>query len=163
MTSRLATLAEKPLAGKRLNTLTGMSELMRLFTRAAKLLRAASDDAMAPHGVRVGQNLVLEVLWETDGLTPGELAERLGVAVPTVVKSATRMEAAGLVTRRRDDADRRLVRIYLTEHARSVRGAVQDARADLAEYATATLTDAERRHLTSALKKIIAQMTEADG
>ena len=136
-----------------------MTDLMRLFTRASKLLRGAADEAMAQHGVRVGQNLVLEVLWEVDGLTPGELASRLGVAVPTMVKSAARMEAAGLVTRRRDETDRRLVRIYLTEHARSVRDAIQDARADLAARATATLTDAELRHLASALEKIIAQLS----
>jgi DNA-binding MarR family transcriptional regulator len=48
---------------------------------------------------------LLEVLWETDGLTPGELAERLHVATPTIVKSETRMEASGLLTRRRDETD----------------------------------------------------------
>jgi DNA-binding MarR family transcriptional regulator len=78
-----------------------MSELLRLFTRAGKLMRAAADEAMSEHGVRVGQNLLLEVLWEDDGLTPGELAARLRVTTPTVVNAATRMEAAGLVTRRR--------------------------------------------------------------
>jgi MarR family transcriptional regulator for hemolysin len=134
--------------------------LLRLFTRAHKLLRGAVDEAMSPHGVRVGQNLVLEVLWETDGLTPGELADRLHVATPTVVKSATRMEAAGLLTRRRDATDARLVRLHLTEHARSVRGAIEHERRALALRATATLTDEERRHLHSALTKIIQQLTQ---
>ena len=35
---------------------------------------------MSRHGVRVGQHIVLSVLWEQDGLTPGEVARRLGVA-----------------------------------------------------------------------------------
>jgi MarR family transcriptional regulator for hemolysin len=135
--------------------------LLRLFTRAHKLLRGAVDEAMAQHGVRVGQNLVLEVLWDTDGLTPGDLANRLGVTVPTMVKSATRMEAAGLLTRRRDDKDGRLVRLYLTDHARSVRGAIEDARSQLEQHVTATLTSAERRHVQSALTKIIKQLTDA--
>jgi DNA-binding MarR family transcriptional regulator len=136
----------------------GPAPLLRLFTRAHKLLRGAADEAMARHGVRVGQNLVLEVLWDTDGLTPGELATRLGVTVPTMVKSATRMEAAGLLTRRRDDRDGRLVRLYLTEHARSVRAAIEDARSQLEQHVTATLTNAERRHVQSALTKIIKQL-----
>ena len=63
-------------------------------------MRIAADEAMSRHGVRVGQNLVLEVLWQQDGLTPGELAARLQVATPTVVKSANRMTAAGLISRR---------------------------------------------------------------
>ncbi|TDP89936.1 MarR family winged helix-turn-helix transcriptional regulator [Labedaea rhizosphaerae] len=140
-----------------------MTDLMRLFTRAHKLLRAATDEAMSRYGVRVGQNLVLEVLWEQDGLTPGELAERLGVATPTIVKSASRMATAGLVERRRDPTDGRLVRIHLTEHARSVQQDIARARADLAAHAFATLTAAERKHLESALVKIIDRMQSPAG
>ena len=138
-----------------------MNEFLTLFTRASKLMRGAADEAMSRHGVRVGQNLVLEVLWGTDGLTPGELAERLHVSTPTVVKSATRMEATGLVARRRDEADRRLVRIYLTDRGRSVQTEIEAARDELDRRATAGLTDADRRHLISALRKIIAAMADS--
>jgi MarR family transcriptional regulator, organic hydroperoxide resistance regulator len=137
-----------------------MNEFLGLFTRASKLMRGAADKAMSQHGVRVGQNLVLEVLWGTDGLTPGELAERLHVSTPTIVKSATRMEATGLVARRHDDADRRLVRLYLTERGRSVQTDIEAARDELERRATAALTDAERRHLISALRKIIVAMAD---
>lgn len=136
-----------------------MSELLALFTRASKLLRAASDEAMSRHGVRVGQNIVLAVLWETDGLTPGELAGRLGLTTPTIVNTATRMEEAGLVTRVRDPDDGRLVRLYLTERARAARKPVEEARRRLEERALATLTDDERRHLRSALTKIVEEMS----
>lgn len=135
-----------------------VNELLSLFTRASKMMRVAVDEAMAQHGVRVGQNMLLEVLWEHDGIAPGELAERLGVAAPTVVKSTTRMEAAGLLVRRRDPSDGRLVRLYLTPRARDAREAVERTRDDLEQFATATLTDEERRHLTSALRKIIDQL-----
>lgn len=135
-----------------------MDDFLALFTRASKLVRGAADEAMSRHGVRIGQNLVLAVLWETDGLTPGELAERLGVATPTVVRSAARMTAAGLLTKRRDPDDARLVRLYLTDHARAVRTPVEEARRQLAEHATATLTGEERRHLHSALTKIVGQL-----
>lgn len=140
-----------------------MNEFLSLFTRASKLMRSAADEAMSRHGVRVGQNLVLEVLWEHDGLTPGELAERLHVSTPTVVKSASRMAVAGLLTRRRDTADARLVRLYLTPHAREIRTAVETARNHLAARATAALTEAEREHVVSALKKIIAEFEPAAG
>ena len=128
---------------------------MALFTRASKLLRGAADEAMSRHGVRIGQNIVLEVLWESDGLTPGEIASRLHLTTPTIVNTATRMEAAGLLTRRRDETDARLVRLYLTDRARDAREAVQQERQDLERRATAELTPDERRHLHSALTKII--------
>jgi MarR family transcriptional regulator for hemolysin len=140
-----------------------MNEFLSLFTRASKLLRSAADEAMSRHGVRVGQNLVLEVLWEKDGLTPGELAERLHVSTPTVVKSASRMSAAGLLTRRRDASDARLVRLYLTPQALQIRSAVETARNQLAERVTGALTEEEEQHMISALKKIIAEFAGGGG
>jgi MarR family transcriptional regulator, organic hydroperoxide resistance regulator len=135
-----------------------MADLLALFTQAAKLLREAADEGMSRHGVRVGQHIVLSVLWEQDGLTPGEIARRLGTATPTIVNTATRMEEAGLIVRRPDPADARLVRLYLTPRARAARESVRAARAALEQRATATLTHAERDQLRSALTKIIAQL-----
>lgn len=135
-----------------------MPDLLGLFTQAAKLLREATDEAMSRHGVRVGQHIVLSVLWDEDGLTPGEIARRLGTATPTIVNTATRMEEAGLVVRKPDPADARLVRLHLTPHGRSVRVPVREARAAIERRATTTLTPAERNHLEAALTKIIAQL-----
>jgi MarR family transcriptional regulator for hemolysin len=135
-----------------------MDDLLALFTQAAKLLREAADQAMSGHGVRVGQHIVLNALWDQDGLTPGEIARRLGTTTPTIVNTATRMEEAGLVARRPDPADARLVRLLLTPHGMSVREPVREARTALEEQATATLTAQERDHLRSALVKIIAQL-----
>ncbi|MFD0577816.1 MarR family winged helix-turn-helix transcriptional regulator [Dactylosporangium darangshiense] len=132
--------------------------MIRLLTRAQKLLRAAADEAMSAHGVRIGQNLVLEVLWERDGLSPGELAARLQVATPTVVNTATRMVKDGLIDRRPDPGDRRLVRLYLTEKGRSAQAPIEEARARLAAHALATLTAEERETLATALQKIVDQM-----
>jgi len=137
-----------------------MSELLTLFTRASKLLREAADEAMSRHGVRVGQNIILEVLWREDGLTPGEIARRLDLATPTVVNAATRMEDAGLVLRERDSADGRLVRLYLTPQARSVRGAIERERSALERRATSKLTSQELRHLHTALAKIIDTLSQ---
>jgi len=132
---------------------------MRLLTRAQKLVRSAVDEAMAQHGVRIGQNLLLEALWQEDGLAPGELAARVGATTPTIVNTATRMERAGLLERRPDPDDRRLVRLYLTETGRAAEGPIQAARRRIAEHATATLTEPERRHLESALLKIVDRMS----
>jgi DNA-binding MarR family transcriptional regulator len=139
-----------------------VGELLTLFTHASKLLRAAADEAMSPHGVRVGQNIILEALWQDDGLTPGEIARRLNLATPTVVNAATRMETAGLLMRRRDSADARLVRLHLTDRARAVEGAVKRERDALERRATATLTQQERRHLQSALAKVIEALSHDD-
>jgi MarR family transcriptional regulator, organic hydroperoxide resistance regulator len=137
-----------------------VTDLLTLFTHAAKLMREAADDAMSPHGVRVGQHIVLRELWEEDGLTPGEVARRIGVATPTVVNTATRMEEAGLITRKPDAADARLVRLHLAPGGRAARQPVREARAALERDVTSALTAAELDTLRAALATIITRLGE---
>jgi MarR family transcriptional regulator, organic hydroperoxide resistance regulator len=125
-------------------------------------MRGAADAAFGRHGVRVGQNLVLEQLWNEDGLTPGDIAQRLGVSTPTVVKMATRMEAAGFLERRRDERDARLVRLYLTDRGRSVRKPLERELERLRKQATTSLTAAERRDLEAALATIVGNLESVE-
>lgn len=141
-----------------MNRTDEVDDLLALFTRAAKLLREQVDSAMAAHGVRVGQHIVLAQLWDEDGLTPGQIARRIGIAVPTVVNTATRMQESGLVVRRSDPSDARLVRLHLTPAGRAAQAPVQAARRNLERRATATLTGDERSSLRSALEKIVSEL-----
>ena len=83
---------------------------------------------------------------------------RVHESTPTVVESATRMEATGLLTKQRDQAVARSVRLFLTDRTRSVRGAIEVERKRLEQRATPTLTDEERRHLLHALSKIVTEL-----
>lgn len=51
----------------------------------------------------------------------GELAEYLGVTASTMSLNLKRLEAAGLITRTRDPADRRVMNVLLTVEGRSIR------------------------------------------
>ncbi|TQL97578.1 DNA-binding MarR family transcriptional regulator [Actinoallomurus bryophytorum] len=131
-----------------------MPEFLDLHSRTSKVLRAVAEGAMQRHGLHLGQNHLLAALWEQDGRTPGEVAATLNVTTPTVVKMATRMTTAGLLTRRRDDKDNRLVRLWLTDAGRALQEPIEAERHLMEEQITAGLTDAEREHLLSALAKI---------
>ena len=131
-----------------------MAEFLDLHGRTSKALRALAEAGMRRHGLHLGQNLLLAALWERDGATPGEIAASVGVTTPTVVKMATRMSAAGLLTRRRDEHDNRLVRLWLTDAGRALREPVETERQRLEEQVTAGLTETERRQLMAALAKV---------
>jgi MarR family transcriptional regulator, organic hydroperoxide resistance regulator len=66
------------------------------FWSAKHALSVATSVAFSRHGVHEGQQFILRRLWAQDGLTPGDIARRLGLATPTVTRAATRMEAACL-------------------------------------------------------------------
>lgn len=131
-----------------------MPEFLDLHGSTNKAVRAVADSGMRRLGLHLGQNHVLALLWEQDGRTPGEIAAALHVTTPTVVKMATRMTTAGLLTRSRDERDNRLVRLWLTDAGRALREPVERERASLEEQLTADLTESERKHLISALTKI---------
>jgi MarR family transcriptional regulator, organic hydroperoxide resistance regulator len=131
-----------------------MPEFLDLHGKTSKALRGAVETAMRRHGLHAGQDLVLALLWERDGRTPGELADALHVTTPTVVKAANRMTAAGLLTRRRDDRDNRLVGLWLTDAGRALQGPIEAERRLIEETVTADLTEAEREQLMSALIKV---------
>ncbi|MET9892281.1 MarR family winged helix-turn-helix transcriptional regulator [Streptomyces sp. NPDC006465] len=131
-----------------------MSEFLDLHGRTSKVLRALADAAMRRHGLHVGQNYLLAVLWERDGSTPGEAAAALNVTTPTVVKMADRMTVTGLLVRRRDDRDNRLVRLWLTDAGRALRQPVEEERRLIEETVTADLTETEREALLNALTKV---------
>jgi DNA-binding MarR family transcriptional regulator len=129
-------------------------DFLDLHSRTTKAVRAVADAAMRRHGLRLGHDHLLAVLWERDGQTPGEIAAAVNVTTPAVTKVATRMAEAGLLTRRRDDRDNRLVRLWLTDAGRALQEPVEEERRLMEERLTAGLTEAEREHLMSALAKI---------
>jgi DNA-binding MarR family transcriptional regulator len=129
-------------------------EFLDLHGKTSKVLRAVAEVAMQRHGLHLGQNHLLAVLWERDGRTPGEIAVAVNVTTPAVVKMAGRMASAGLIGRRRDDRDNRLVRLWLTDAGRALQEPVETERRLIEQKVTENLTETEREHLMSALAKI---------
>ena len=76
-------------------------------------------------GLYRGQPPVLRALWEQEGRTHTELAERLHVTPATITKMLQRMEKAGFVVRKPDVEDQRVSRVYLKEAGRAIRSEVQ--------------------------------------
>ncbi|HZC26787.1 MAG TPA: MarR family transcriptional regulator [Actinopolymorphaceae bacterium] len=134
-------------------------EFQAVFWATKRALAEAADIAYRRHGVRDGQQFLLMTLWKEDGLAPGELARRLGLATPTVTRAAIRMEAAGLVTRQPDLRDRRLVRIHLTDRGRELEHVLDKEMRTLSDRALATLTHAQRGALIEALERIRSNLT----
>jgi DNA-binding MarR family transcriptional regulator len=114
------------------------------FWGAKRAMAVAAEAAYNRHGVRAGQQFILRCLWQTDGLTPGEIARRLELATPTVTRAATRMEAAGLLRRSPHPTDARLVRLVLTDRGRELESVIAEEMKRLSEKALHGLTPEER-------------------
>jgi DNA-binding MarR family transcriptional regulator len=130
------------------------------FRLAKHALGHASFGVFARHGVHEGQQFVLRSLWREDGLTPGQIARRLGLATPTVTRAATRMEAAGLLRREPHPSDGRLVRLMLTERGRELEQVIGPEMRALTEHTLAGFSIEERAELIRALRRIHGNLSD---
>jgi DNA-binding MarR family transcriptional regulator len=83
-----------------------------------------------------------------------ELAEYLGLAVNTVTDVVDALERRGLAQRRRDDADRRVVRVELTEAGRDAAATVARGHLDIYRTYLSALTAEEQETLLALYRKI---------
>jgi DNA-binding MarR family transcriptional regulator len=92
------------------------------ISRTAAELQEGIDRVLKPYGVSAAQYNVLRILRgaESKGLCRHEIQDRLLTRMPDVTRLLDRMEEAGLVTRTRDTADRRLVTTRLTSRGRKL-------------------------------------------
>lgn len=124
-------------------------------TRAHQLLEAI--------GLYRGQPPVLRALWEQEGLTQTDLAERLKITPATMTKMLQRMEKTGFIYRKPDPEDQRISRVYLTEAGRAIQKTVEDIWRTTDAETFANFTMEERVLLRRFLLQIRDNLLESTG
>ena len=93
---------------------------------AARGVTGLYTPLLKPLGLTYTQYLVFLVLWEKDGITVGEICDRLMLDNGTVSPLLNRMRQAGYVEKRRSEADDRVVEIFLTQAGRDLQEKAKD-------------------------------------
>ena len=108
-------------------------EAMKLSNQLCFPLYAASRNVIGlytPHlkplGLTYTQYIVLLVLWEKDGITVGELCDRLCLDNGTLSPLLKKMQEAGYIERNRSTEDDRVVLISLTKEGRALQEKAKD-------------------------------------
>ena len=141
-----------------------------LLGAAARKLAKFYAAALAGEPITPSQLFFLRQLWlqdgESDGLSLSEL--RLGAQLDATSATwlADQLEKAGLIERRRNDPDRRVVRIWLTPAGRELRDALTPR---IARWETSLTAHLERAHapgeiaaFRAVLGTLIASLPEGD-
>ncbi len=108
-------------------------EAMKLKNQMCFPLYAASRHVISlytpwlkPLGLTYTQYIVFLVLWERDGLTVGELCEKLMLDNGTLSPLLKKMQRTGYVERRRSPDDDRMVVVTLTEEGKALQEKAKD-------------------------------------
>lgn len=127
-----------------------------LVNHLARIFARGLAARIKPLGLTTGTFPALLELWDKDGLTQKQLVERLDIEQATMANTLARMERDGLVTRRKDETDGRVQRVWLTERARALQGPATAAAMEENAAALSALSTEERATLLSLMQRIIA-------
>ena len=139
-----------------------MLEVLELFRIVFKSVRRHYKSVQSREGISGAQLWALAQIAQNPGVKVGELARALAVHQSTASNLIRDLERSGLLARRRQGEDQRMVRLYTTTKGRTVLkraprpliGVLQQALSDL----PSTNLNALHRDLT----RLIASMRSAD-
>lgn len=127
----------------------------------SRLVMRNLEDRIAVHGITSGMWFYLRVLWEHDGISQKELSERAGVVGPSTVGAVERMEAMGLIERRRSESDRRVSHVHLTARGRRLEQRLVPIAVAVINEAVAGLPREELDRMKRALDRMRANLEGA--
>ena len=124
------------------------------LTRVSGAVSRAFDDALAGAGGSLPVWLVLISLKSGQLASQRELAEAVGIQGATLTHHLNAMESAGLVTRRRDPANRRLHLVEPTRDGDALFFRLRDAAAAFDQRLRTGLSDGEVSQLEAFLTRL---------
>jgi len=133
-------------------------QLVRAYQRIVRRLEQALDE----RGASLSQFEVLAHVYFGEGITQSELAQRLLVTKGNVCGLIDRLEAAGLVVRRSDPADRRANRLFLTQAGQALLAETLPTHLSIIEEMLGGLRGSELKSLQVLLQRL-ADRAETKG
>ncbi|MGB7040965.1 MAG: MarR family transcriptional regulator [Xanthobacteraceae bacterium] len=125
---------------------------------AYRIFVKALADELGPHRITTGQWSALRVLWQQEGLSQVELAQRMMVEKASLTAVLKAMASEGLITRVRNVEDRRKINIYLTASGRRLKTKILPLIGKINKRATRRLTSAEVHHLHTLLAQVMINL-----
>lgn len=95
-------------------------DIRQSLDRVSSQMRRHYSESLRELNLHVGQDNLLYHLWLEDGITQMQLSEHLKCEPPTVTNMVKSLEQNGFITRKRDELDARVMRIYLTDKGKAL-------------------------------------------
>ena len=148
-------------ASSRAATAVYVSRVRELVYQLARLMARCDDTCLAQHGITVTQGYALMSFPDEGDLSMNALGEAIEVAGSTATRMVDQLVKKGLVDRRPDPEDRRIVRVTLTPRGRELRRQMEEATETCFRVAFGALAAAERPAVVRVLELITGSLAKA--
>lgn len=131
----------------------------RVTNTFGEALKRCCQEQGKSYAVTASQWGVLVLLIETDGLTIGAISQKRRIDAPTITGIVSRLEQNGLVERRHDRQDRRIVKVYLTAEGQDIIPYLTQTAETFNEVMVQGLSEEEQRDLLLKIKCVVANVS----
>ncbi|MGF1907153.1 MarR family winged helix-turn-helix transcriptional regulator [Aliivibrio salmonicida] len=120
--------------------------------KATKIFEAE----LKQHGLTVALWPTMMCLWEEEGVTQRDIAEKSKVENSTTTRTLDKLEKLGLVERQVDPNSRRSFRIYLTDEGRTLKDSLLPLPIKANKEMLSSLALDEQKEMIRLLQKMVA-------
>ena len=144
------------------NSLPLDEQIIVALRRISQAIDTYSRYLWLEHGLTAPQLGALRELKRHKDVTPGRLADLLHVTPQTMAGIVNRLLQRGLITRQRDERDRRSYMIHITDEGLRLADAAPSLLRDRFQTALAGLEQWEQTQMLSTLQRIAEMMSAAN-
>lgn len=128
--------------------------------RASQLIHQKLGRALSPLDIKVPHLDILANLYRFEGISQQDLAHKLLVGRSNISMLLPQIEKRGLIVRRKDENDKRVLRLYLTEKGREVTLRALAIELELIEHSMSTTTIDECNFIGDVMNRMVQRMND---
>lgn len=137
-----------------------VSEIEKYLRKIDYIIRIKGREILNDFSMTAPQFTALQILINNGDMTIGELSQKMSLACSTITDLIGRMERTELVKRKKDDKDKRVVRIEVLPKGFDILEKVLDKRRKFLEQKLESFDDEQKDLLTKGLSELYIAMNE---
>lgn len=135
-------------------------EIEKYLRKVDYIIRKKGREILNDFNITVPQFTALQILISEGDLTIGELSQKMALACSTITDLIDRMEKSGLVVRKKDDKDKRVVRVEVQPIGYEIVQKVLDKRIDYLAEKLKGFKGEDKKFLREALESLYVAMKD---
>lgn len=124
------------------------------------IIRRKGRVILSDFNTTVPQFTALQILINNGEMTISELSQNMDLACSTITDLIDRMEKTNLVRRKKDDQDKRVVRVEVLQEGHDILARVLEKRIEFLDDKLRGVTEEDKQTLSTALKNLYMEMKE---
>ena len=135
-----------------------VSNIEKYLRKVDYIIRRKGREILSDFNITVPQFTALQILINQGNMTIGELSQKMALACSTITDLIDRMEKSELVVRKKDEKDRRVVRIEVLPNGYNILEKVLNKRIEFLSLKLADFSDEDKNKLNIGLKALYEAM-----